>query len=316
MAQVVRVEPRGANNNRVSCGAGFPPAQLVMSRFLGRPVVWFGGTWLAANLFAVWFLGLWHESPLERRKSYVSARAEDLYERPGVLPSPAGKEAAEATGPNVLTCRVLRPAMSTSRFPLVVFLHGAGERGHNNVSQLSGLPDQLAEPEMQSRFPCVCLVPQCPSQGSWGQHMDELERLVEHWRADPQVDPCRVYLTGLSMGGFGSWELAARRPELFAAVVPICGGGEPVNARFLTDLPIWAVHGEEDEVVPVSQTRRMIEAVRSAGGEPRYTELPGVGHNSWTPAYRDPDGVIPWMFRQARQDCPRSTPSRWKELSE
>ena len=276
-----------------------------MSRFIRRPVVWFGVIWLATNLLAVWLLEIWDETPVKPRRPDVSERAEDLYDRPGVSGTPVWGEAAETPASSVLNCRLLRPESASRPVPLVVFLHGAGERGHDNVSQLSGLPDQLSEPDMQSRFPCVCLAPQCPRGDSWGRHMDELERLVEHWRADPQVDPCRVYLTGLSMGGFGSWELAARRPDLFAAVVPICGGGKPARARDLAVLPIWAVHGEDDDVVSVSQTRSMIEAVRSAGGEPRYTEMPGVGHNSWTPAYRDPDGVIPWMFQQKRQDCPQ-----------
>jgi predicted peptidase len=104
------------------------------------------------------------------------------------------------------------------------------------------------------------------------------------------------------MGGYGSWDLAARRPELFAAVVPICGGGDEHAAERLLKTPIWAVHGDADTAVPVERSRRMIEAIKAAGGQPKYSELPGVGHNSWTPAYSDPEGVLPWMFEQVRTE--------------
>ncbi len=112
------------------------------------------------------------------------------------------------------------------------------------------------------------------------------------------VDPARVYLTGLSMGGFGSWNLASRHPDWFAALVPICGGGDPSHAAELAKIPTWAFHGADDKVVPPSLSQQMIEAIRAAGGKPQYTELPGVGHDSWTPAYKDPNGVLPWMFEQ------------------
>jgi predicted CopG family antitoxin len=101
------------------------------------------------------------------------------------------------------------------------------------------------------------------------------------------VDPRRVILTGLSMGGYGAWDLAARRPDLWAAVVPICGGGDPGTAAHMKDLPIWAFQGAKDPVVPPERSREMVEAVRRAGGKPRYTEYPDVAHDSWTPAYRD-----------------------------
>jgi predicted peptidase len=103
------------------------------------------------------------------------------------------------------------------------------------------------------------------------------------------------------MGGFGSWDWATREPDRFAAVVPICGGGDESKADKLTKTPIWAVHGDTDEVVKVEQSRRMIEAIKKAGGDPKYSELKGVGHNSWTPAYSDPKGIVPWMFEQRKK---------------
>jgi predicted peptidase len=102
------------------------------------------------------------------------------------------------------------------------------------------------------------------------------------------------------MGGYGSWELATRMPDRFAAVVPICGGGDEHWADHLVNVPIWAWHGDADPAVPVERSRKMIEAIKQSGGHPKYTELKGVGHNSWTPAYSDPEGPIPWMFEHVK----------------
>lgn len=113
------------------------------------------------------------------------------------------------------------------------------------------------------------------------------------------VDRRRVVLTGLSLGGFGTWSLGAKFPERFCALAPVCGGGEPGDARRLVGVPIWCFHGEVDPVVPVERSREMVEAVRAAGGHVSYTEYPGVAHNSWDPAYSDPE-VIQWMLAQRR----------------
>jgi predicted peptidase len=120
-------------------------------------------------------------------------------------------------------------------------------------------------------------------------------------RNHPAIDRRRVYLTGISMGGFGAWSLAARYPEAFAAVVPVCGRGDPEQARLLVGVPLWAVHGEADTVVAPEGSRCMIEAIRAAGGTPQYTELRGVGHSSWRQAFDDSSGVLAWMFAQARK---------------
>ena len=115
------------------------------------------------------------------------------------------------------------------------------------------------------------------------------------------VDSRRLYLTGLSMGGYGSWDLGTRLAERWAAVAPICGGGDELYADRLVGVPVWAWHGAADDVVPVAKSRRIIDAIRQAGGDPKYTELPGVGHDSWTQAYTDPDGLLPWMFAQRKR---------------
>jgi len=198
-------------------------------------------------------------------------------------------------------------------FPLVLFLHGAGERGRDNEKQLKYLPAWMAEPALRQRHPCFLLAPQCRADERWvdvswadkkslpqGPPTTDLLAAIAALNdvlAHEPIDPRRVYLTGLSMGGYGAWDLAARQPERFAAVLPICGGGDEATAPRLAGLPIWCFHGDADAVVPVERSRSMVAAVRAAGGDPRYSELPGVGHDSWTPAYRDP-AVLDWLFGQ------------------
>lgn len=218
--------------------------------------------------------------------------------------------------PVELAYRVLAPAgvKAGARYPLVLFLHGAGERGTDNLAQLKYLPAWLAEPANREAFPCFVVAPQCRPEKKWADvdwssgksspqkpvptldMLGAIAALEETLRREP-VDPARVYLTGLSMGGYGSWDLAARMPGRFAAVLPICGGGDEATAPKLAKLPIWCFHGDADQAVPVERSRSMIEALRAAGGEPRYSELAGVGHDSWTPAYRD-RAVLDWLFAQ------------------
>src|SRR5207237_1227270 len=114
-----------------------------------------------------------------------------------------------------------------------------------------------------------------------------------------RIDRKRIYLTGLSMGGYGTWVLLARKPELFAAGVPICGGGHVEGAKKLAKIPIWAFHGDKDGAVPPERSREMIEAIEKAGGKPKYTEYGGVGHDSWTRTYRDPK-MHEWLFAQKK----------------
>lgn len=220
--------------------------------------------------------------------------------------------------PQLFRYRLLRPASvePDSRYPLVLFLHGAGERGSDNAAQLKYLPTWLAEPAWRQQFPCFVIAPQCRSEHRWSAFnwsdkkssplaaeptadlAAAIATLEEVCGSEP-VDLDRVYLTGLSMGGYGSWELAARMPERFAAVVPICGGGDEAQAAKLVKLPIWCFHGGADRVVPVERSRSMIAAIEAAGGTSKYTEFPGVGHDSWTPAYRD-SGLLEWLFAQRR----------------
>jgi predicted peptidase len=140
--------------------------------------------------------------------------------------------------------------------------------------------------------------PQMPESPS--AELQAVMQMIEETLKEDQIDPSRVYLTGLSMGGFGSFDLATRHPEWFAAVAPICGAADPAKVATIKDLPVWVVHGDADQTVPVERSRSAVKALRDAGGQPIYVEMPGVGHNSWNPAYQDNDGLVPWLFRQQR----------------
>jgi len=201
-------------------------------------------------------------------------------------------------------------------YPLLVFLHGAGERGRDNEASLKYLPDLMAKAPCRQQFEFV-LVPQARSDRRWVE-ADWGERQSPPMRPDPSpmmamamglldkvlhenpIDLNRVYLAGISMGGFGAWELAARMPETFAAVVPVCGGGDVHTARLLAETPLWAWHGDADTVVWPDRSRSMIEAIRKVGGTPKYTELKGVGHDSFLQAFAPESGVLHWLFEQHR----------------
>jgi predicted peptidase len=200
-------------------------------------------------------------------------------------------------------------------YPLVLFLHGAGERGTDLSRVLAHFPVLMAT-VYRNLFPAFVLIPQCQDEKFWarihwkdpaspmadepGSMMKMVMAILDHSIAHLPIDPTRLYLTGLSMGGFGSWELAIRRPNQFAAVAPICGGGDPLRVPIIKNMPIWAFHGADDDVVDVEHTRRLIRSLHQAGGQPLYTEFPHAGHHSWTPAYDPATGLLEWMFRQRR----------------
>ncbi len=215
--------------------------------------------------------------------------------------------------------RLMKPEVieEGKTYPLVVFLHGAGERGTDNELQLLYFPTQMAQPHWRKRFPCYILAPQCRNDRKWmevdwssktdptmpdtaGEQLQAVMKMLETTLKEEQVDHRKIYLTGLSMGGFGSFDLAIRNPDLFAAVAPICGAADPNRVSAISKVPVWIVHGDQDTAVSVERSRSAAAALRSAGGTPVYVELPGVGHNSWTPGYEDNDGLVPWMFRQVR----------------
>ena len=184
------------------------------------------------------------------------------------------------------------------KWPLVMFLHGVGERGTDvNVVENTGLPALAARGD---KFDFILIAPQCPPGQFWPNLCDPLLALVDDAQKRWNIDVDRLYLTGLSMGGFGSWSLACHSPETFAAVAPICGGGPSWMAACLKDVPIWAFHGEKDNVVPVGNTKVMIEAIEKAGGKPKVTYYPELGHDSWTVTYANPE-LYEWMLAQSKK---------------
>ncbi|MBA19893.1 MAG: phospholipase [Planctomycetes bacterium] len=187
------------------------------------------------------------------------------------------------------------------KYPLLLSLHGAGGRGNKNWERNCFANKVLSAKEMRSKYPCFILAPTVSKQSSWkGASMDDVLELAGKLLTKLPIDPDRVYVTGQSMGGGGTYEAMARKPDLFAAGVPVCGGNKVENAKKMAAIPIWAFHGEKDRVVHVERGREMIEAIKKAGGKPRYSELPGVRHNSWTPAYKNPE-LWKWLFAQKKK---------------
>lgn len=261
-------------------------------RHLGVLVI----VWLSFNLAAIAVLED-GPAPLDRSQYRPPLHVLSQFEAGD---SPAGSPVT--SGAEALRYRLMRPPATENNAarPLVVFLHGAGERGEGNLRQLQTLPETLSRFDFRRERPCFVLAPQCPPGSYWSDWMPELETLIMDIMNQFAVDPRRVYLTGYSMGGYGTWELATRRPDLFAAVVPLCGGGDPEDSDSLATLSIWAVHGDADEAVPVEQSREMIDAIRAAGGRPRYSELRGIGHDCWSQTYEPRSEVLDWMFDQVR----------------
>lgn len=188
------------------------------------------------------------------------------------------------------------------RWPLVLFLHGAGERGADlERVKLHGIPKIVGQ---WDNVPFIAVSPQCPAGTTWVMQIDALDALLDELAQTYAVDLERVYLTGLSLGGNGSWHLAAAYPERFAAVVPICGWGEwwggfPEQACVLKQVPIWAFHGAQDTVVPLAGSQQLVEALRTCGGNVRFTIYPDAGHDSWTETYANPE-LYTWLLGHRR----------------
>jgi len=196
------------------------------------------------------------------------------------------------------------PSMDgTQRYPLVIWLHGSGQSGTNNESQLGGAPKIWTNEEHLAKQPCLLLAPQCPSAdiGWKNQVADNLLALIADLTEHLPIDQNRLYLTGSSMGGFGTFSIAAKYPQVFAACVPLCGGGDVKNAEILKPIPFWVFHGDKDDMVPVERSRAIVAAVKQAGGERmKYTEVEGAGHGITGIVYPRAD-LHEWLFQQKKQ---------------
>lgn len=193
---------------------------------------------------------------------------------------------------------------SRERWPLIFFLHGMGERGNDTWKVKVHGPPKIAE--RMSNFPFIVVSPQCPDGEWWSNHA--LATLLDDVIAKYKVDTNRIYLTGLSMGGFGSWSLAMEFPQRFAAVAPICGGGNPLYPHAYNDarkaalksLPFWAFHGDKDQSVALEESERMVDGLKKFGCETKLTVYPGVGHDCWTETYNNP-ALYDWFLAHQRK---------------
>lgn len=205
-------------------------------------------------------------------------------------PALAWRSADTERGP--VRYAVLLPAgYSHARtWPAILFLHGKGECGTDGVrpTHVGLVPAALANPD---RWPFVIIIPQKPTQESaWIDHEAMVMAVLDDAGRELPIDAARIYLSGLSQGGAGTWDLAASHPELFAAIAPVCGYGDPASlAPALRAMPIWAFHGEKDDIVAPERTRAIIAAIERAGGTPSATYFPDANHNSWDAAYATPE---------------------------
>ena len=216
---------------------------------------------------------------------------------------------------NSLPYQLLKPKdyNPKNKYPMLIFLHGSGERGTDNERQLIHSRKLLisAATEHQS----FAIAPQCPKGIRWvevhwaaashimpvtaSEPMRLLLELLASLEQEFSLDTHRRYVIGLSMGGFGVWDCLCRYPEMFAAGVPVCGGGDETKAHLIKNIPVWVFHGSMDTVVQPIRSRNMVAAIKTAGGSPLYTEYQGVAHNSWVPAFQEP-GLLNWLFEQKR----------------
>lgn len=186
--------------------------------------------------------------------------------------------------------------------PVILFLHGAGETKGRSKQQPVDVGIGPAIKKQEKTFPFITVIPQS-QKGGWQAASDEGKRalaILDEVTRSYKTDPDRVYLTGLSMGGYGTWSIAGAHPGRWAAIAPVCGGGNPKDADKIKSIPTWVFHGDKDTAVKVEKSREMVDALKKAGGSPKYTEYAGVGHNSWDAAYAEKD-FFPWLLAQKRK---------------
>ncbi len=218
------------------------------------------------------------------------------------VPSGQHPQAFEKTVTKTLSCRYLLflpegYGEKQRRWPMILFLHGAGERGDDlRKVKKHGPPKIVAK---RKDFPFIVVSPQCPQDDWWPEKVEVLIHLLDDIVARYDVDTDKIYLTGLSMGGYGTWALASAYPDRFAAIAPVCGGGSRYMARKLKDIPVWAFHGAKDKVVPLKESEEMVSAIKKLGGNARLTVYPDAGHDSWTETYNNQE-LYDWFLRHRK----------------
>ncbi len=228
-------------------------------------------------------------------------------------------------GNDTLRYRILYPAnyQQGKKYPLILLLHGAGERGSDNELQLVWGASLFTDSIVRTKFPAIVVFPQCPQNDFWarinkseskdslggffynsslpvGSSLHLVMQLMDYMAASGTVNTKKIYVGGLSMGGMGTFELLWRKPNFFAAAFPICGGGDPLKiTEYGKKFPLWIFHGDADPVVPVSNSRVMVNALKAGGSKPKYSEYKGVQHDSWKNAFAEP-GLLKWLFAQKK----------------
>lgn len=191
------------------------------------------------------------------------------------------------------------PQGKGEKLPLVIQLHGAGERG-NGESDLSlvevhGFSEVVQDMECE----CILVMPQCPSDSFWVAKIESIIEFIEQIKEEYNIDDTRIYLTGYSMGGYGTWYTAMAKPDLFAAIAPVCGGGMPWNASVL-NMPVWAFHGENDTVVTPVNSEEMVDKLKALGNDVKYTKVEGIAHAVWDYAYNTQ--LLDWLLRNKKEE--------------
>jgi|SRR5688500_4623884 len=230
-------------------------------------------------------------------------------------------------GKDTLNYRIMYPLNYdvNKKYPVVLFLHGAGERESDNSKQLVHGAKLFSDSVNRSKYPAFVIFPQCPksdfwskiekdqspgdslggfkfiSEGKINKSLGLVINLIDSFAKTHQVNTKKIYVGGLSMGGMATFELLWRKPQFFAAAFPICGGGDPSKVSiYAKNFPVWVFHGASDNVVPVSNSRLMVKALKNAGADVKYSEYAGVGHASWTNAFAEPE-LLEWIFKQERK---------------
>ncbi|MCU0387546.1 MAG: alpha/beta hydrolase-fold protein [Chitinophagaceae bacterium] len=257
------------------------------------------------------------QAPKKKSTGFIAFNTDSAYQKHEWIPQSG----------DTLKYRLLLPADydSSKKYPLVLFLHGAGERGSDNQKQLIHGANLFLQPQVRENYPAIVVFPQCPENDFWSNVEMEMNDTTKKWSFNflesgaptqsmkmllywlPElekkykIDPLQRYVMGLSMGGMGTFEIVRRKPGYFAAAVPICGGANPKTAASIKETAFWIFHGDKDDVVPYQLSEQMVYALQEfyAGAEVNFTLYGNVGHNSWDPAFEEPD-LLPWLFGQKK----------------